>query len=198
MNKRLLLLGFLATNAIACGRVHRDTYNVILDPQFSEDEYEKSLTAIDDWTSKIPELTLNPVIGTCSGRQDATICVHASSAADVADHAHKTIVYGGLPPIGYTDNSDGHPEDWMDGIDGAEIWIAMDWVGDGQKDENDFRSVVEHEIGHGTSMVHHDTVGNLMALNHTNWMTFADCDDVAQFYQIRGRNVPACQIGDGH
>ena len=196
MNTKLLLLGFLATNSVACV-VHRNDYNVILDPQFSDNEYEKALSGIDDWTSKIPELTLNPVIGACSGRVDATICVHASTGAEVASHAHKSIQSNGQPPIGYTDNSDGHPEDWMEGIDGAEIWIAMDWVGDGQKDENDFRAVVEHEIGHGMSMVHHNEHGNLMALDHTNWETYADCDDVAQFYQIRGRDVPACKIGEG-
>lgn len=163
----------LLTLMLGCGRVQGNDYNVLVDPAFSSDEVQAVIDASDDWKGHIDGLRMWPVIASCKGVEDGTICIHLSNHAEVLKHNGTEEAYAVTDP----------------GDKGAEVWI----------DAHDIalyptylKMIVEHEMGHAMGLVHDPHQDTLMHPHPEVASSTVTCADMTQWYLVRGLVVPAC------
>jgi hypothetical protein len=165
----------LALGCAGCaGEEHGDTFQIVIDPAFSAAQQAQIIAGAGDWLGKIPELSVSSiVIAECFGGQVAgRICFHPIAAlpipAGICGYSHVSSTFEGVTC---------HPGN------GGDIYV---WTG-----VPTFLLAAEHEMGHAMGLSHEGTT-NLMSAEYDGFTLGADCNDIAQWYTVRGMVVPLC------
>ena len=179
VNKIIALAALLE---LSCNEPPSMDYTVYLDG-FTTDQQQSALNAVGDWTTEIPFLSLNVVIGSCSGIHNHEICMHQSSDP-------KMFCFGGTCGwFGYTrtkvgDSSLGDTTG-KGGRDGGEVWINIPAV---EQDIPTYplalQTTIAHEMGHAMGLKHHYTKCLMNPYIQYGSPTITQ-DDIAQFFYVR-------------
>jgi hypothetical protein len=158
-----------------------DSYDVRVDPRFTQDQQGTIVAALDSWEAAVP-VHFTTSIEPCSGVHGGTICVHASDSATIAANQQQPDGTG----VGLTLRE----KSWGHVVDGGEVFIDVPTVEEGYAE--DFQRIVAHEIGHAMQL-DHNAPGNLMAAWATEDAPTPTCTDAAQWFDVRDRQAPACK-----
>lgn len=160
---------------VGCAPHYGDTYEVRIDPTFTAEQTQKVLAAMDDWSLRTP-VWLTSEIANCSGLYEHIVCVHSTDHAGVVAHSY--------------DNHSLGVTVLQDNIDGAEIWVDAPIL---------TQQTAGHELGHAMGLQHWGpgtgtptTEPVIMAPNSRDASPVVTCNDVMQWYSVRGRVVPSC------
>lgn len=179
---RLFLWAVLLSFTSCGGR--GDFYTVYVDPAFTPAQDEAIVAALESWEDAAP-VSLQPVVGPCSGVHDGQVCIHASDHAGLMSRGAPTDEAVGLDA--YREHIDGTR------IDGGEIYIdvpAFESVDGGIAGY--FQQTVAHEVGHAMGLMHTGE-GSLMAPLLQDGNGVPTCTDVLQWYALRGEPNARCQ-----
>ncbi len=161
------------------------TYGVRISPAFTPEQTETILAALDDWRAHVP-VTFTVSSGTCGDDpQDQLICIKPDTHADITAKAGgaalaTTTVRTGLDAEGGTGG--------FGGIDGGIVLM------DPTLAPGTFAQAVAHELGHAMGLRHTSTWGALMYPSTAHAGTHVACDDVGQWWSVRGyTNAAGCQ-----
>jgi hypothetical protein len=181
--KYIILL--LSIFGLSCNLPPGHHYTVYMDG-FTTSQQQSILNAMDDWHSKIPILTFDPVIGSCSGVHDREICIHPGTSAQIVSLGGQAS-WGGATKVKFGPDARGDTTGYF-GTDGGESWLNIDLINKlsttpAQYAQN-LQTTAEHEIGHGMSLEHHMTYC-LMNPVLQNGAPVATADDIIQWYYVR-------------
>lgn len=171
MKTILLILSVLVLSFVSgCALQPAATYQVYIDPMFSDYEQGVIREALQDWTDKSEGMvTFNVDVMKSFGKPlSHTIWIQSRSVSDmpgIAGECYQSIgndngfIY--LP----MDKYEGHPE-------------TMAWFG----------QTVRHEVGHALGL-QHDVTGTIMAPGHEVASMTVTCGDVAKLAKLH--DIPA-------
>jgi len=174
MKTILMILSVLVLSLSAgCALQPASTYQVYIDPMFSDYEQGVIRESLQDWTDKSEGIvTFNVVVGDSFGSPPPhTIWIKSSSQSAVYADGNPMagICTQGLDDNGFIylpmDKYEGHPE-------------TMAWFG----------QTVRHEVGHALGL-QHDASGTIMAPGHNVASMKVTCTDVAKLAALH--NIPA-------
>ena len=170
---KTILALFVMFCAMGCALQPASTYQVYIDPLFSDSEQATIRESLQDWTDKSDGLVtfkVDVVKSWGNTTPPHTIWIQSVSLSDM----HKTGLAGECQQAVYDDNGfiylpmdkyEGHPE-------------TMAWFG----------QTVRHEVGHALGLPH-DVTGAIMAPSHGSAAMTVTCEDVAKLAALH--NVPA-------
>lgn len=170
------LASLLAFGLLSCHQTFGRRYELDIDPALETSQQQTFIDAAADWSAKV-DVTITPVVKTCSGAHDGVLCVHGSTQAYVNANAKGCLAPGCSAFTQWSEFLG-----WR--TDGGETWIAADTFA-ASHDPNFAPTIFEHELGHGMGLVHTGP-GTLMAALYADDAHTATPADVEQWDALRG------------
>lgn len=173
MNKIIVSLAcVLAGSVMGCNASYGFDYDVVIDPNFSQEDQLAVMAAAHNWEvvsdSRLHMHTRVGKFGDCANQTTGQICVWASSIADIVANGGE----GNF--IGFTVRYDG---------DYANVYIPT--AKDTGYDFAHMVRIITHETGHALGLSH-EVAGNVMCNDMGCSVQDLTCDDYAQFAALRG------------
>lgn len=173
--KRFIGLALPIIAMMGCN-TYPDEYQVYISPRFSTSDQNVIIADAQAWEKQVPvRLVIHISEYDCAAHSN-DICIVPSTMAIIYSEAQAPNVVGWTHYYAFNDES--------------LIKMAMDFFS--YKSEEEFRVSVMHELGHGQGLKH-SVNGSLMSTTYEHQAHNITCNDIVQWYKVRGRIYQGCQ-----